>query len=58
MSNICGYVAEPLSRKDIRQLSYKFRKIFELENELFFPIVNVIEYLHNKGGDCFRDMYY
>ena len=49
MSNIGGYIADPLSRKDIRGMAYRFRKFLGLENELDFPIVKVIELLSNSG---------
>lgn len=35
---------EPMSRKSIRDLVAKFREIFGLENTLFFPIVQFIEW--------------
>ena len=50
VSDIGGYIAYPLSRKDIREMAYRFRKIFGLENELDFPIVKVIELLSNNGA--------
>ncbi len=49
VSNIGGYIADPLSRKDLREMAFRFRKIFGLENELDFPIVKVIEFLSNNG---------
>lgn len=49
MSDISGYIANPLSRKDLRKISYKFRKLFGFENKMNFPIVQVIEFLSNKG---------
>lgn len=33
----------------IRKEAYKFRKIFGFENKLYFPIVEIMEYLSNKG---------
>ncbi len=35
---------EPMSRKSIRTLAMGFRKLFGLENELYFPIVQFIEW--------------
>lgn len=35
---------EPMSRKSIRQLVMEFRKLFGLENSLFFPIVQFVEW--------------
>lgn len=35
---------EPMSRKNIRDLVTEFRKIFGLENALYFPIVQFIEW--------------
>lgn len=49
VSDIGGYIADPLSRKDIRKMAYKFRELFGFENEMDFPIVQVIEFLSNKG---------
>ena len=40
---------EPLSRRDIRDISNLVRKKLELENELDFPIVNLMEHLNNYG---------
>ena len=36
---------EPMSRKGIREFAKEFRKIFGLENELNFPIVQIIEWI-------------
>ena len=44
-----GYIADPLSRKDIRSIANKCRKIFGLEDEINFPIIELIEYLANNG---------
>lgn len=49
VSDIGGYIAEPLSRKHIREMAYKVREIFGLEKEMDFPIVQVMEYLSNNG---------
>ncbi|MDY3007321.1 MULTISPECIES: ImmA/IrrE family metallo-endopeptidase [Anaerococcus] len=49
MSDIGGYIAAPLSRKDLRRMAYELRKLFGFENKLDFPIVQVIEFLSNKG---------
>ena len=35
---------EPMSRKSIRNIVMEFRKLFGLENTLFFPIVEFIEW--------------
>lgn len=34
----------PLSQKAIRQIARKFRKMFDMENVLYFPIVQFIEW--------------
>ncbi|MDY6019174.1 MAG: ImmA/IrrE family metallo-endopeptidase [Anaerococcus sp.] len=47
--DIGGYIADPLSRKDIRKMAYRFRELFGFENEMYFPIVQVIEFLSSKG---------
>ncbi|EGY58315.1 hypothetical protein [Lactobacillus iners] len=44
-----GYIADPLSRKDIRKLANRLRELFGLERDINFPIVQVIEFLSNKG---------
>lgn len=49
MSNIDGYFANPLSREDIRKLAYKTRKLFCLEDQIYFPIVKVLELMNCKG---------
>lgn len=49
VSNIGGYIADPLSRKKLRKMANNLRKSFSLENELSFPIVNILEFLVNKG---------
>lgn len=36
---------EPLSRIKIRRVTEEIRKIFSLENQIYFPIVQVIEWL-------------
>lgn len=35
---------KPMSRKSIRALAMEFRKLFGLENELYFPVVPFIEW--------------
>lgn len=50
VSDIGGYIAEPLSRKDIREMAYKLRETFGFEKEMDFPIVQVMEYLSNNGA--------
>lgn len=49
MSDIGGYIADPLSRKDIRNLANRLRLSFNLEDKMDFPIVRVLELLSNKG---------
>lgn len=49
MSDMGGYIADPLSRKDIRKLANRLRELFGLERDINFPIVQVIEFLSNKG---------
>ena len=49
MIKISNYIVEPLSRKNIRDISNQLRKDFGLENELEFPIVNLMEILSNYG---------
>lgn len=49
MIKISNYIAKPLSRRDIRNISNQLRKDFGLENELEFPIVNLMEILSNCG---------
>ncbi len=49
VSDIGGYIADPLSRKDLRRMAYKLRKLFGFENKMDFLIVQVIEFLSNKG---------
>ncbi|WP_197049858.1 ImmA/IrrE family metallo-endopeptidase [Anaerococcus lactolyticus] len=50
VSEIGGYIADSLSIKDIRKLANRIRKLFDFENEMNFPIVQVIEFLSNKGA--------
>ena len=49
VSDIGGYIADSLSRKDIRKLANRLRELFNLEDEMNFPIVQVLEFLSNKG---------
>lgn len=49
MSDMGGYIADPLSRKDIRKLANRLRELFGFESDISFPIVQVIEFLSNKG---------
>ena len=49
MSDMGAYIADPLSRKDIRRLANRLRELFGFESDLNFPIVTVIEFLSNKG---------
>lgn len=39
------YAVEPKSRKDLRKLAYSIRKSLHLENELYFPIVELLDLL-------------
>lgn len=48
MNDIDGYIAAPLSRKDIRKMANRLREIFGLEEAMEFPIVKVMEFLSNK----------
>lgn len=48
VSNIGGYIADPISRKNLRKMANNLRRSFSLENELSFPIVNVLEILVNN----------
>lgn len=41
---------EPMSRKEIRKFAKKFREIFGLEKELYFPIVQFIEWVLPELG--------
>lgn len=49
VSDIGGQIADPLSRKNIREMTDGLRELFGLENELNLPIVKVIEFLSNNG---------
>lgn len=49
VSDIGGYLADPLSRNDMREMAYRLRELFGFENELNFPVIQVIEFLSNKG---------
>jgi len=39
------YMAKPCSRKDLRSLAIQLRKVFGLENVLYFPVLNLLEVL-------------
>ncbi len=48
------YIVEPKSRQDIRDLTVALRKILKLENEKYFPIVEVLDVL----AEIFDDFSY
>lgn len=48
------FVAEALSRKDLRRYALQIRKILHLENTLYFPIVQLLELL----PEIFKDFSY
>ena len=37
------YEVEPKSRSEIRMLAYELRRRLKLENELFFPIIDLLD---------------
>lgn len=47
-------VVPPLSRADIRKKARIFRRMFQLDNQLYFPIVEIME-LMNSMPDVFHD---
>lgn len=47
-------VVPPLSRADIRKKARTFRQVFQLDNQLYFPIVEIME-LMNSMPDVFHD---
>ncbi len=47
-------VVPPLGRIDIRRSARKFRQLFQLDNQLFFPIVTIMELMNNMT-EIFRD---
>ncbi len=40
-----SYIAKPLSRKKIREFTLAIRKMIDLEDVLFFPIVHLLEFV-------------
>jgi hypothetical protein len=48
------YIVEPKSRQDIRDLTLALRKVLKLENEKYFPIVEVLDVL----AEIFNDFSY
>jgi hypothetical protein len=38
-----AYVAQPCSRRDLRRLAMEIRKRLELENIIYFPVVQLLE---------------
>lgn len=51
MSNQSAYTAHPLSRHQIRKITQEVRRFFGLEKEIYFPVVQIIERLHEFLGD-------
>lgn len=51
MSN--QYIATPLSRNKIRNITYQLRKIVGLENELYLPVLPLIEIVLPKSIEGF-----
>lgn len=47
-------VVPPLSRREIRQRALAFRKIFKLENAMYFPIVEIMEIM-NSMPEVFKN---
>jgi len=44
----------PMSRKDLRKLVRRFRKLCGMEKELYFPIVHFIEWILPKVGSDYE----
>ena len=44
------YIIEPKSREELRELAYAFRKDLGLENQIYFPVVEVLEVLPTLYG--------
>lgn len=51
MNNVA---VEPMSRKKLRELVHRFRKLCGMENELYFPIVHFIEWILPKVGSDYE----
>lgn len=51
-----NYIAQPLSRQQIRQYVHTIRKVLHLENELMFPVERFLESIHCLISD--DDFYY
>lgn len=39
------YIVEPKSRRDLRMLAYLLRKLLQLTEEIYFPIVELLDIL-------------
>lgn len=48
------YVVESISRKDLRRYAFQIRKLLHLENNIYFPIVQLLELL----PEIFEDFSY
>ena len=53
---ISSYCVEAKSRMELRQLAKKIRKMFGLENELYFPIVDVLELLPEFDSEAYFEV--
>lgn len=40
-----NYIVEAKSRKNLRECAYEFRKIFNFDDVLYFPIVEVLDFM-------------
>lgn len=49
-----SYIAKPLSRKKIRELTLSLRKLLELDDEPFFPIVHLLEMILPEADPKFN----
>ncbi len=45
------YIATPLSREKIRKITLVLRQILGLENEIFFPVIEVLEIMPDIFGE-------
>jgi Zn-dependent peptidase ImmA (M78 family) len=48
-----SYIAQPISRKSIRQLAYLIREKFDLKEEKYFPVVEFLEFGLPQIDDSF-----
>lgn len=46
-----GSVAKPVSILQLRELAYDFRKVLGLEDQLYFPVVQLVEWLLPRLSD-------